>query len=459
MRLLNNTNVVSVEDLDFSAGYGTKARQDLNWEWNHRFIKPLNEVELVGEFSVNEYVSPEDYRIYQAVNGNIDEFKSVKAYLAHPDGAEFPSPEGSLWRENDIREALEHHRYDYKILRKPKEVPMPIIKHVNPDAINPPIFVTRDWYVKRVEKNIINNAINHRIDREEARQALFYETIGSVCEALPLPEFEPLYAPVSDKDYLLCVSDIHYGATFNSANNTYSREIAKERIEQLTGDTIQFIIEHQLNNIHVACLGDCVQGMLRLSDISLNDTSVVKCVVEISRLLANMLNQISKYATVNYYHVPTSNHTQTRPIGTKASEMPQEDLEYVIGHYISDLLIANSRVLVHLEEDNEYIKIPIFNYNIVALHGHQCGALVDEIKKLSVMNREFIDFLVLGHQHSSKELIGFEQSGYDAEILVAPAICGSDPYSDKLRVGAKPSAKIFGFDEVQGHTETYKFVL
>jgi len=298
-----------------------------------------------------------------------------------------------------------------------------------------------------------------RIDREEARQALFYETIGSVCEALPLPEFEPLYAPVSDKDYLLCVSDIHYGATFNSANNTYSREIAKERIEQLTGDTIQFIIEHQLNNIHVACLGDCVQGMLRLSDISLNDTSVVKCVVEISRLLANMLNQISKYATVNYYHVPTSNHTQTRPIGTKASEMPQEDLEYVIGHYISDLLIANSRVLVHLEEDNEYIKIPIFNYNIVALHGHQCGALVDEIKKLSVMNREFIDFLVLGHQHSSKELIGFEQSGYDAEILVAPAICGSDPYSDKLRVGAKPSAKIFGFDEVQGHTETYKFVL
>ena len=298
-----------------------------------------------------------------------------------------------------------------------------------------------------------------RIDREEARQALFYETIGSVCEALPLPEFEPLYAPVSDKDYLLCVSDIHYGATFNSANNTYSREIAKERIEQLTGDTIQFIIDHQLNNIHVACLGDCVQGMLRLSDISLNDTSVVKCVVEISRLLANMLNQISKYATVDYYHVPTSNHTQTRPIGTKASEMPQEDLEYVIGHYISDLLIANSRVLVHLEEDNEYIKIPIFNYNIVALHGHQCGALVDEIKKLSVMNREFIDFLVLGHQHSSKELIGFEQSGYDAEILVAPAICGSDPYSDKLRVGAKPSAKIFGFDEVQGHTETYKFVL
>jgi len=172
MRLLNNTNVVSVEDLDFSAGYGTKARQDLNWEWNHRFIKPLNEVELVGEFSVNEYVSPEDYRIYQAVNGNIDEFKSVKAYLAHPDGAEFPSPEGSLWRENDIREALEHHRYDYKILRKPKEVPMPIIKHVNPDAINPPIFVTRDWYVKRVEKNIINNAINHRIDREEVMRLM-----------------------------------------------------------------------------------------------------------------------------------------------------------------------------------------------------------------------------------------------------------------------------------------------
>ena len=164
MRLLNAVKI-DESAFDLSAGYGTIERQDFNWTWNKKYIPPLNEVEMVGEFCVNENVSPEDYRIYHAVGGDIDQFKSVKEWINHPGGAEFPSPEGSIWREDDIKEALKNHRYDYRVLKKPIEMKMPIIKHCNPDAIKPPLLVTKDWYCDKLEKRVIENAKNHKLDQ------------------------------------------------------------------------------------------------------------------------------------------------------------------------------------------------------------------------------------------------------------------------------------------------------
>ena len=60
--------------------------------------------------------------------------------------------------------------------------------------------------------------------------------------------------------------------------------------------------------------------MIRLSDIKMNDIPVVDSVVEISRLLATFLNELSKYTKIQYRHIMSSNHSQNRYLGTKASE-------------------------------------------------------------------------------------------------------------------------------------------
>jgi len=316
--------------------------------------------------------------------------------------------------------------------------------------------------LKRERKKIQTlNLERNRIDFEESRRALYFEYIKDAIVTLPSPEFLPVYSGrKADKDYLLCIADIHYGAKFKSINNEYSPEICGIRFGKLLSETITFIQDKQLKSIKIASLGDNIQGLLRISDIKLNDSSVVKAVVNISRLIALFLNELSRYVYIDYYHVPTSNHSQNRNLGTKASELPLEDMEYIIGNYIYDLLANNERVTVNLaKEQNEYIKIPVYKFNIIAMHGHQIRELEDSIKKMSLLNREFIDTLIIGHQHSSKELIGFESAHSDAEILVCPSFIGSDGYSDKLMVGAKPAVKIFGFDPEHCHTETYKIIL
>lgn len=300
-----------------------------------------------------------------------------------------------------------------------------------------------------------------RIDRNESRQELYYEYVGRTCSSLSLPEFQPLYNESENSlEYIITLADFHYGAKFISENNEYSPEIAKERLELLTGYIINFIQKHHTKRIIIVSLGDMLQGILRINDLKINDSTVVKATVEISRLIALFLRELSIYANIEYYHTPSANHTQIRPLGTKSSEIADEDLEYLIGNYIKDLCSGNERISVNLaEEGKQYIEIPIMGNEVIAMHGHQLKNIENSIRDLSMMRRSFIDYLLLGHFHSGKEIPSFEGCCSDTEILVSPSFVGSDPYSDSIMKGSKAAVKIYGFDSTYGHTETYKFIL
>ena len=237
------------------------------------------------------------------------------------------------------------------------------------------------------------NIERRRMDRCEAKQEMYYQYVGTAIQSLPMPNFYPLYSDFENNtEYLVTLADVHYGATFKSENNEYSPAIAKDRFEYLSARIALFVQSHKLSKIHIVSLGDLVQGILRMSDLKINDSSVVKAVVEISRLIALFLNEISAYTTVEYYHSPTANHSQIRPLGTKASEIADEDLEYVIGNYIKDLCANNNRITIHLaEEGKQYIDIPIFDYNIIAMHGHQIKNIETSVKDMSMLKRRFID--------------------------------------------------------------------
>ena len=304
------------------------------------------------------------------------------------------------------------------------------------------------------------NVERGRVDRGESRQEMYYEFVGAVKDTIPLPEFRPINLYSGDKEYLCCIADIHFGAKFKSENNEYSIEICEDRFNLLLSHLIEFIEEKRLSRIHILELGDSIQGILRISDLKINETTVAKATVQVSKLIAKFLSDLSKYCYVDYYHVPFANHTQTRNLGTKAGELADEDAEYVISHYIEDLCSNNNRINVNLaEEGKQYISVPIQGNEIVAMHGHTIKNIESSIKDLSMMRREFIDYLFLGHYHGNKEMNGNEGCCNDTEVIVCPSFVGSDPYSDSLMKGSKSSVKIYGFDDLYGHNETYKFVL
>ena len=298
--------------------------------------------------------------------------------------------------------------------------------------------------------------------RQESRSELFYENVREAIEALPMPEIVANRALhfVEDKEYLLCLADIQAGANFEIPTNTYSLATCEERFNKLLCDVVNYVHNNNIDRLKVVGLGDSVQGILRLTDLKLNETSVVEATVMVARMIACFLNQLSAHCRVEYYHVPTSNHGQTRPLGSKASELACEDMEYVIGNYICDMLIANNRVTVYLNNKYDFIEIPIFNFNVLATHGHTIKNLDTALKDLSSTHRKLIDYVIVGHWHNGKVIPGNEHDSHDTEVLMCPSFQGTDPYAFyKLGLSSKAACKMFVFDEKYGCTGTEKFIL
>ena len=325
------------------------------------------------------------------------------------------------------------------------------------DELDEKIEILRKERIKLQTANIERK----RIDKSESRQEMYYEYVGRVIAALDPPVFRPIIGnKKSEINYITTIADVHYGAKYYSINNEYSPEISKERFEDLTGRLITFIQEKQIAKLTLVSLGDLLQGVLRLSDLKINDSSIVKATVEICRLIANMLNELSEYTEISYYHTPSANHTQIRVLNAKASELADEDLEYLMGNYIKDLCAHNERISVHLAREGEnFIEVHVPGNEIVAMHGHQIKNVENAIKDISILHKKFYDTVLLGHFHNGKEIPSHEGILGDAEVLISPSFVGSDPYSDSICKGSKSCVKVYGFDRLYGHTETYKFIL
>jgi len=208
-------------------------------------------------------------------------------------------------------------------------------------------------------------------------------------------------------------------------------------------------------------LGDYIQGVLRANDLRANDSAVSKACVEIAEIMINFLNELSAYVEITYYDVIYANHSQIRYLGTQANAMMDEDLGYVIAHYIKTGLTCNKRVKIVLpREDETFVEIDnIFDFNIIAGHGHQIKNFNNAVADLSMQRHKFYDYVLLGHLHGGKEVTVNEAYGNNVELIVCPSFVGSDPYSDSLFTGSKASCGIYGFDKDYGHIETYKIIL
>lgn len=295
--------------------------------------------------------------------------------------------------------------------------------------------------------------------RQDSRFELFYENVENAKDRLIPPKFERHIIPKNEKAYVLGFGDIHYGATFTSINNTYSREECKRRFDVLLDDACDYVSKNEIYKLKVINVADSIQGILRMSDLQLNDIPVVECVVEISRIIATFLNELSSMCEIEYYHVCNANHSQTRNLGSKASELATEDMEKIIANYISDLLADNECVNVIFDTSTESIDFNIFDFDCFAEHGHRIKNIQSYLRDKSIINRKMYSYGFVGHTHSSQEIIVGEENNNNVEMLIIPSMVGSDPYSDTLNLGSKAMAKIFEFDKVYGHVGSKNFIL
>lgn len=303
------------------------------------------------------------------------------------------------------------------------------------------------------------NLEKRKIERTEDRRDLYYENIGHLVEQLEVPKLNPIFSTNEESAHIMDFADVHYNSTFTAIANSYSREEAKLRFEKLLGETIEYINDNKVDTLYIINGGDSLQGMLRASDLKLNDLGVIDSLVDFQKIMARFLNELSVYCNIRYYHVNSANHTELRLLNSQAGQMAVEDMEKIIVNYLHDVLIDNERIFINTEFKESTIQFRLLDFEFICVHGHQIKNIKTSIKDLSDKYDKPFDFLIMGHYHSGVEMVVGERKGYAKEVLVCPSFVGTCPYADSLMVGGKSTVKIHKFVKGKGRKTTYNIVL
>ena len=291
--------------------------------------------------------------------------------------------------------------------------------------------------------------------RDSARKELFLEQVTRVIQRLEPPKYEKINYSEGKKEYVLHISDVHYGSEFTVEGNKYDIKTCEKRLFSLLDRVKYKVKSDKINKIKVVNTGDSIQGMLRLSDVKKNEIPVVEAVVGFSRLMSEFLNQLSETVEVEYYHVTSANHSEPRFIGGNAGDMPEEDFEKIIISYIKDSLENNKRIYVYEDMSKPYIELEVEGYNLICMHGHTIKNIDNAIKDLSMTNKKFYNYLLMGHVHHTN----IKETNSDCMVLVAPSFVGVCPYSKKILKTSNPGATMYAFEKNNGLSDVKMFNL
>lgn len=312
---------------------------------------------------------------------------------------------------------------------------------------------------ERVKLQTLNLERN-RLNREEARQELFYEQIGQYIQSKKYEKLNPFYTPhEKHMKYLLGIADIHANAKWKTTTNEYSMEIVRKRFAILLEEVVNFITNKRLDEFNIVLLGDLIDGCLRMSNLQIMDSTVSKAIADISDIIIDFVEQIveNTHVHINLFDVVYANHSMPRFLQNYDIK---EDLGYTINRYIRTGLRNNENVNIFSPNENDmYLDFNIWNFNFIGFHGHTEKNQGEAIKNLTLQRRKLYDYAVCGHLHCRENTTNTVGGTYDVETIQFPSFCGDDPYANSLHKISKGSCMICGFDKEFGWTETNKIIL
>ena len=318
--------------------------------------------------------------------------------------------------------------------------------------------------LEMARKNVQTEKIfANRILREHGREKMLKEMVADAiakADKIPLPEFTELQISKDSKsEFLLSIADAHVYKAFKSITNEYSKKIYEDRMSYLKDYVIKFVQDEKLDFITIVNLGDNLEGVLRSSALSMLELGVADTIVEYRRYMAKWLSDLSKHVKIKYIHLISSNHTEHRPLNSRAGQFPKEDFEKDIAWYIHDLLEENKRIEVIVPDDVFY-HLELAGQDILCHHGHGISNVKKYFDSMCRKLKVWFTSLYVGHLHSESIKTFYEDvDGGDVELIRAPSIVGSCEFADKISEGSKAAVLITRHTVGKGRDREYKIIL
>ena len=274
-------------------------------------------------------------------------------------------------------------------------------------------------------------ALFRRMAREDTIKELGIACAEKMNEKKLLP-FSPVRVDkkAREKYAILNTGDWHYGLTVDNHWNHFDTDTCKERVAEMTRQTIDYCETNGITHLIVNGLGDYINGYIHLPLRIYSQEDVMTQVMTVSEMLAEMLVKLSEHFFVSFYNV-LGNHARMTP--NKKESIDLESLERIIPWYLQTRLAGNKNIVI---EDNEYdIDFTLFECNgwkFASVHGDKDK--VNNVARNIAMMIDEQDCIITAHKH---HLSADEQNR--CIVISNPSIIGVDDYSKNLRLTSRPA--------------------
>ena len=297
--------------------------------------------------------------------------------------------------------------------------------------------------------------------RELSRDELIAEKIVDAIHSLhPMDIPDPIVPLNTKKEYLLTLSDAHYGVEFSIKDlygyvmNEYNPRIFENRMWDLFYQLIEQIKSDNIKVLNIFDLGDDLDGLLRAnSQLMQLKYGVIDSSILYANFLSEWLNELSHYVKVKFQMVKRSNHNQLRLVGQPKNAFPDEDMSKSMLVFIKERLKDNPNITI-IENPTGLAYAQLGTYTILGGH-FETKNLADELKNYSKTYGVPIDYIFSGHWHSSFS----GDVGIDSEYISVRSLMGINPYSMQINKTAPAGASMFVFEQGKGITCEYRYKL
>lgn len=275
-------------------------------------------------------------------------------------------------------------------------------------------------------------ADRRRITREKTLLDIAKVALESLEARRLLPQDTITYDEGVNKA-ILQLSDWHYGLIINNAWNSFSPEIAKERLMTLVTKVIHKCKSHNVSELYVVNLGDLISGRIHETIRIQNRIDVVTQVLEVSEILAEFLAKIVESKIRVKYISCSDNHSRLEP--KKESSLDLESLTRIIDK-ILQLSLGKEIEFLNSPYGDDIATFKVMNYDIVAVHGHK-DTPKNIVPNMTLMTRKAYDLALTAHLHH------FSADETNETVIVSNgSLMGVDDYAQQLRLTSKPSQNL-----------------
>lgn len=213
-------------------------------------------------------------------------------------------------------------------------------------------------------------------------------------------------------------------------------------LNQVVSDKEKFA---DYNKLVVFDLGDAIQNMLRMSDLTKLKTGVIESTLNYAEMISCWLNELNNRLNVPIEYVCLGgNHMELRLLEAKKN-FEEENLGRVVREFVALRLKDNPNISIDPYEECGFKTIQ--GVNILAVHGEDSKADAQEISFWEDYHNISIDILLMGHvHHGEQNTVGYGITG-NKEVIKVPSLVGVDTFSKKCRRMARAGAKFMLFED------------